>query len=121
MNTTLASSVADSRPTTPVKPLWAALGVVSVCALAMGATLVHVSKRPEPLACASIPLAVGLALFAMDVPEGMNRKQKYPEKTPLAGMKYMQTATKFVASPALPPRATTPITEAPPQGTAPSR
>jgi outer membrane lipoprotein SlyB len=63
MNATLSTpSLASALPASSTKPLWAAVGVLSVCVLAMGATLVHVNKRAEPLAQAAIPLSSAMAM-----------------------------------------------------------
>jgi outer membrane lipoprotein SlyB len=51
MSATLNPSTGSIMPTAPhnAKPLWAAVGVLGVCVLALGASLVHVKSRPtEP-------------------------------------------------------------------------
>jgi outer membrane lipoprotein SlyB len=72
-----ASTMSPSMMATSTKPLWAAVGVLSICVLAMGATLVHVNHGPEPLAQASLPLAQARAqsqakeLLAMNSADGI--------------------------------------------------
>jgi outer membrane lipoprotein SlyB len=68
MNATLiqpaAAQRASFRPASDaIKPLWAAVGVLGVCVVAMGATLVQVNQRPaEPLAQAALPLRSAQAM-----------------------------------------------------------
>lgn len=98
MNATLANpSIASGLPAASTKPLWAAVGVLSVCVLAMGATLVHVNKRPEPLAQASIPLSSALAMNAPAAPAGVITEEKIAENPTVAGTKPAQNAPKVVA------------------------
>jgi outer membrane lipoprotein SlyB len=105
MNTTI-SSASVSTPFAPslgsaTKPLWAAVGVLGVCVLAMGATLVHVNQRPQILAEASIPASSAraatpslLSLFsAAPKPE-----EKYEEILPSAPTQSQKPATKNTAS-----------------------
>lgn len=103
MNATLTSPAMHTHSAgTSTKPLWAAVGVLSVCVLAMGATLVHVNKRPEPLAQASIPLSSALAMSApaaLQAPAHMITEEKNTEKPAIAGTKYTQIAPKTVAKP----------------------
>ena len=52
------AGIANMGAGTPAnaKPLWAAIGVLGVCVLALGASLVHINKRPvEPVASAIVP------------------------------------------------------------------
>lgn len=121
MNATLDNShfspsllAASTQPST--KPLWAAVGVLSICVMAMGATLVHVNKRPEPLALASIPVA---SSYAMNAPAGMLTSDKYTEKTNLAATPSAQSAPKVVAKQSAGAVATTPSTRAASPVTAP--
>jgi outer membrane lipoprotein SlyB len=104
MNATLASSaMTNARPATSTKPLWAAVGVLSVCVLAMGATLVHVNNRPEPLAQAALPLSSAMAMnnpAALTTPatsSGMITEEKMIEKPAVAVTKPAQNAPKTVA------------------------
>lgn len=49
------------------RPLWAAIGVLGVCVLAMGATLIHINQRPaEPTANAFMP---NLSAMSPEVPD----------------------------------------------------
>lgn len=95
MNATLAAPVTFSPPlpAASTQPLWAAVGVLSICVLAMGATLVHVNKRPVPLAQAALPFASALA---MNPPAsgGMITEEKLMEKPANAGIKSTQSAIK---------------------------
>ena len=114
MNATLAASAAPSPmstlPASSTKPLWAAVGVLSICVLAMGATLVHVNKRSEPLAQASIPLSAAMASNAQSAltasavtsPAGMITEEKMIEKPIVAGTQSAQSAPKTVAKQAAP-------------------
>jgi hypothetical protein len=46
-----------STTTATTKPLWAVVGILSVCALALGASLVHIKQRTaEPVARRLTPL-----------------------------------------------------------------
>ncbi|MBS7806062.1 glycine zipper 2TM domain-containing protein [Variovorax sp. PCZ-1] len=106
MNTHLAApAIANTPPAASTKPLWAAVGVLSVCVLAMGATLVQVNKRPEPLAQASLPLTSALAMStpatqtSQPAPAGMITEEKMVEKPTVAGTKSTQAAPKVVAKP----------------------
>jgi outer membrane lipoprotein SlyB len=104
MNATLASPVlAQSASASSTKPLWAAVGVLSVCVLAMGATLVHVNKRPEPLAQAALPLSSAMAMnapSALAASPGMITEEKATEKPAAASTKPAPAAPKIVAKPA---------------------
>jgi outer membrane lipoprotein SlyB len=104
MNATLTTPSQASGLSAPsTKPLWAAVGVLSVCVLAMGATLVHVNKRPEPLAQASIPLSSAMAMNApasLSTSAGMITEEKIVDKPAVAAAKHAQTAPKVVAKPA---------------------
>jgi outer membrane lipoprotein SlyB len=112
MNTTLVSPPLASSSASSTKPLWAAVGVLGVCVLAMGATLVHVNQRPEPLAQASIPLASAQAALPSSLtpaatpaltPAGTPMiTEKSEEKAPAAGTKPAQNAPKTVAKAANP-------------------
>ena len=53
------------------RPLWAAIGVLGVCVLAMGATLIHINQRPaEPTAHAFMP---NLSAMSPEVPDSAVR------------------------------------------------
>jgi outer membrane lipoprotein SlyB len=116
MNATLASpALAQSVSAIPsTKPLWAAVGVLSVCVLAMGATLVHVNKRPEPLAQAAIPMSSAMAmnapaaLTAPTAANGMITEEKATEKPAVAVTKPAPAAPKVVAKPVAAPVAKAP-------------
>lgn len=118
MNATLASPAAHfsprlalplpASPANTTRPLWAAVGVLSICVLAMGATLVHVNKRVEPIAAAALPLAgaalplVGAMALTTPAGHGMITEDKLIEKPPLAGIKSAQSAPKTGVSSGLP-------------------
>jgi outer membrane lipoprotein SlyB len=109
MNTILASTALPATSAPSTKPLWAAVGVLGVCVLAMGATLVQVNQRPEPLAQASIPLASARAtpLAALAPSNTAMITEKSDEKPPLAGIKSAQSAPKSVVNRADPVAAAT--------------
>jgi outer membrane lipoprotein SlyB len=89
MNATLATpTIANALPPASTKPLWAAVGVLSICVLAMGATLVHVN--------------------APSASTGMITEEKIIEKPAVAGTKSAQGAPKVVARQAAPVAAKTP-------------
>ena len=94
-------AAAPAQPSTQAstKPLWAAVGVLSVCVLSMGATLVHVNKRPEPLGLASIPIS---SAYAMNATPGMLAAEKSTEKPSEAPTKPAQSAPKVVAKQSTP-------------------
>jgi outer membrane lipoprotein SlyB len=88
------------------KPLWAAVGILSVCVLAMGASLIHISKRPaEPVAAGSVPSVNALAMAVPDGPQGSGKGAMITEaadgspvpKSPAAQQKVAQPATKTIA------------------------
>jgi outer membrane lipoprotein SlyB len=111
MNATLVTpTITNALPPASTKPLWAAVGVLSICVLAMGATLVHVNKRAEPLAQASIPLSSALAMNAPSASTGMITEEKIIEKPAVAGTKPAQNAPKMVAKQAAPIVAKAPVT-----------
>lgn len=111
MNATLATpSIATALPPASTKPLWAAIGVLSICVLAMGATLVHVNKRPEPLAQASIPLSSALAMNAPSSSTGMITEEKITEKPAATVTKPAPTAPKVTTKQTAPAAAKAPIT-----------
>ena len=112
MNATLDASVFSPAPVAAsTKPLWAAVGVLSICVISMGASLVHVNKRVEPLARSSMPLA---SSYAFNSPAGtadgtangtastMITEEKIVEKPPAAPAKSAQSATKSIAKQAAP-------------------
>ncbi len=60
-----ATSSSDSM--SPIRPLWAAVGVLSICVLALGATVIHINQRPaEPTAQAFMP---NLSALTPEVPD----------------------------------------------------
>jgi outer membrane lipoprotein SlyB len=91
------SGASTGVPTT--RPLWAAIGVLGICVLAMGATLVHISQRPaEPTAQAFMP---NLSALTPEVPDTAVRNGVITE---MANDKY---SAKPVESQALPAQAAT--------------
>ncbi len=67
------------------KPLWAAIGILSVCVLALGASLVHVTKRPtEPVANALIPSLSSAQAMAAPAALSENAAQLPAAKTAVA-------------------------------------
>jgi uncharacterized protein YcfJ len=98
-----------------VKPLWAAVGVLSICVLSMGASLVHVNKRVEPMAKTSLPLALSDAMNSQAAANDMIAPEKSTEKSVknslLAPAKLAQSATRNAAENASP---TAPIAAASP-------
>jgi outer membrane lipoprotein SlyB len=100
MNTTLSPHALSNAPLASTKPLWAAVSVLGVCVLAMGATLVHVNQRPEPLAQASIPLSSAQADLPYALPSltaAPMITEKSEEKVPVGVIKPAQSAPKIVA------------------------
>jgi outer membrane lipoprotein SlyB len=105
MNTAISTESATpffaSKPSSATKPLWAAVIVLGVCVLAMGATLVHVNQRPQTLAEASIPVGSAraatpslLSLFsAAPKPE-----EKYEEILPSPPAQSQKKATQNAAN-----------------------
>jgi outer membrane lipoprotein SlyB len=88
------------------KPLWAAVGILSICVLAMGASLIHISKRPaEPVAAVSLPGVNALAMAVPNASEGTSKGAMITEmadgspvpKTPPAPQKVAQQAAKNIA------------------------
>jgi outer membrane lipoprotein SlyB len=89
------------------RPLWAAIGVLSVCVIAMGSSLVQMNNsKLETLAHAGLPLSSAQAKASPTQMQGLLASastgyptdRKYEEKRPLAPEKYSSTATKRVAS-----------------------
>jgi uncharacterized protein YcfJ len=88
------------------KPLWAAVGILGICVLAMGASLIHISKRPaEPVAAVSLPGVNALAMAVPNAPEGTSKGAMITEmadgspapKTPPVQQKSAQPAAKNTA------------------------
>jgi outer membrane lipoprotein SlyB len=88
------------------KPLWAAVGILGICVLAMGASLIHISKRPaEPVAAPSLPGVNALAMAVPNAPDGASKGAMITEmadgspapKTSSAQQKSAQPATKNIA------------------------
>ncbi len=105
MNATLASPMMPATTATSTKPLWAAVGVLSVCVFAMGATLVHVNKRTEPLAQAAIPFSSAMAMnapAALNPPVAAVVEEKIIEKAAPALIKPAQSAPKIIANQSAP-------------------
>jgi outer membrane lipoprotein SlyB len=67
LSSSMSGSVSAKAATAATKPLWAAIGVLSVCVLSMGATLVHVQRGDEPLAHAALPLSQARAMNAQSL------------------------------------------------------
>ncbi len=114
MNAATSTLGPMANPSSPIpaavarnaKPLWAAVGILSVCVLAMGASLIHISKRPaEPVAAVSIPGVNALAMAVPNAPEGASKGAMITEnadgspapKTPSAQQKSAQSAAKPIA------------------------
>ncbi len=118
MNAATSSLGAMANPSGPfpgaatpnAKPLWAAVGILSICVLAMGASLVHISKRPaDPVAVGSLPAVNALAMAPPNAPEGANKATSKSAmitemadgspapKTPPAQQKAAQPAAKNIA------------------------
>jgi outer membrane lipoprotein SlyB len=122
MNATLTPSINATLPATSTKPLWAAVGVLSICVLAMGATLVHVNKRAEPLAQASIPLASAMASDtkpALTSPAGMITEEKMTTKPSVVDPSPMPAAPKIGPKQVAPAAAKTPRAASPAPATSP--
>jgi uncharacterized protein YcfJ len=86
------------KPTsTANKPLWAAVGVLGVAVLAMGATLIHIQTRPaDPRAAvlSAAPPAAPVATPALPLHGGQDAQQK--QATALVNKS--PVATKFAAN-----------------------
>lgn len=54
---TFATTSGATASSTATRPLWAAVAVLGVCVVAMGATLVKINHGTEPLAQASLPMS----------------------------------------------------------------
>lgn len=79
------------------RPLWAAVGVLGVCVLALGATVIHINQRPaEPTAQAFMP---NLSALTPEVPDTAVRNGVITE------MATDKPANKSVESQALPAQA----------------
>lgn len=81
---------------TTSKPLWAAVGVLGVAVLAMGATLIHIQNRPEEprLAVLAAAPTETVALASAPVDGG----KISTSKKALAPVDHTQAATKSVAN-----------------------
>jgi outer membrane lipoprotein SlyB len=86
------------------RPLWAAVGVLGVCVLAMGATIIHINQRPaEPTAQAFMP---NLSALAPEVPDTAVRNgvitemasDKYDAKSTVTQVIPAQAAAKSIAN-----------------------
>jgi outer membrane lipoprotein SlyB len=89
------------------RPLWAAIGVLSVCVIAMGSSLVQMNNsKLETLAHAGLPLSSAQAKASPTQMQGLlasastghSADSKYEEKRPLAPEKSSSNATKRVAN-----------------------
>jgi outer membrane lipoprotein SlyB len=102
------------------KPLWAAIGVLGICVLAMGASLVHIQRQPaEPDAQGLVPsmqqlMSTGSGTLAAE------EISKSVQKPALAQESTAQSAIKSIAKPAptTSPQAVTIKTPSAAQGTA---
>jgi outer membrane lipoprotein SlyB len=101
------SSSAPSPATT--KPLWAAIGILGICVLALGASLIHINKRPaEPKALGLMAPISALAEPQSNAAGNSNSPGMITEtadnksdvKPAVAQNKYAQTAPKTIAKPA---------------------
>lgn len=89
------------------KPLWAAIGVLGVCVLALGASLVHINKRPaEPVASAMVPgVSATAAAPPVTAPQSLAALPAVPvasrtdEKTGQASVNVASSAPKVIANP----------------------
>lgn len=90
-----SSATYSSTSMAAVRPLWAAVGVLSICVLAMGATLIHISQRPaEPTAQAFMP---NLSALTDQVPDTAVRNGVITE---MAGDKSVSTPVESQVIPA---------------------
>lgn len=99
---------ADSNKASNAKPLWAAIGVLGVCVLALGASLIHVNRRPvDPITNLTVPaamatnsnrLAPASQSFAA-LPDDLAVSEPKP-KPAVAREKMPHVAPKVVARPA---------------------
>jgi outer membrane lipoprotein SlyB len=91
---------------TPSKPLWAAVGVLGVAVLAMGATLVHIQTQPEepslvvlsPAASAPFEAASGTATLAARPGAALDGTPPMEENKAAAPANHAPTATKSEAT-----------------------
>lgn len=91
---------------TASKPLWAAVGVLGVAVLAMGATLIHIQNRPEEPRLAVLPATApaptetvsGIPASAPAAPAPVNDGKASTQKKAVAPVNHAQEATKYVAN-----------------------
>jgi outer membrane lipoprotein SlyB len=82
------------------KPLWAAIGVLGICVLAMGASLVHIHRQPaEPDAQGLVPSMQQL-MSTSSATETAGEANKSTQISASAQGNTAQSATKSVARPA---------------------
>jgi outer membrane lipoprotein SlyB len=82
------------------KPLWAAIGVLGICVLAMGASLVHIQRQPaEPDAQGLVPSMQQL-MSTSSAAETAEEANKSVQNPALVQANTAQTAIKSVAKPA---------------------
>lgn len=82
------------------KPLWAAIGVLGICVLAMGASLVHIHRQPaEPDAQGLVPSMQQL-MSTSSATETAGEANKSTQISVSAQGNTAQSATKSVAKPA---------------------
>ncbi len=105
-----SSNTQDSASTT--RPLWAAIGVLGICVLAMGASLVHIQQRPaEPTAQALAAPMKNFFSLGSAVPQSGDmitetREDDLKAKPVEAQKNAAQPATKMVAKPETKPLTT---------------
>jgi outer membrane lipoprotein SlyB len=84
-------------PESNTKPLWAAIGILGVCVLAMGASLVHIQRQPkEPDARALVPHMQQLVSSGLTDPS-VSSTDKSASKPGAAQESTAPAAIKFVA------------------------
>jgi outer membrane lipoprotein SlyB len=102
-----AMNTSSSPVERSARPLWAAIGVLSVCMIAMGSSLVQMNNsKLETLAHAGLPLSSAQAKASptqmqsllASASTGRLADSKYEEKRQLAPEKYGSSAAKKVAN-----------------------
>ena len=114
---------------TNTKPLWAVIGVLGVSVLAMGASLVHINKRPiEPVASAVMPgisaaqkAVMPNTFAAVPIGESIDPSiEKIEEKKPKSLNSIAQAAPKNIAKIAMSDQPARPVKSAVNTATAPA-
>lgn len=94
---TSALASAGATASANAKPLWAAIGVLGVCVLAMGASLIHVNKRPaEPTAIVSAAKPATALQSLASLPDDLATSRADP-KAVAPGEEIVQPTPKTVA------------------------